>query len=147
MKFYFALVLAVFFSAGNIHSQKTVKKNKANVEIVKSTKPGFHLTFDKEQIDLGKVKRGEIKKFDFVFTNTGTEVLEIDIASGCDCTTLDWPRNKILPGKKGVINVSFDSGKKEESEVIDVDIFFKNVNPKTGSRFLKIVNYKYELIK
>ncbi|MBK8669758.1 MAG: hypothetical protein IPN89_09960 [Saprospiraceae bacterium] len=26
--------------------------------------------------------------------------MEIDIASGCDCTTLDYPKNKIKPGKK-----------------------------------------------
>lgn len=110
-------------------------------------KQGVHMTFENEHLDIGKVKRGEIKKFDFVFTNTGTEIIEIDIASGCDCTTLDYPKHKILPGKKGTIHVTFDSAKKEASETVDVDLYLKNLNPKTGQRILKIIDYKYELIK
>jgi hypothetical protein len=105
------------------------------------------MTFDSEHLNIGTVKKGEIKKFDFVFTNTGSDIIEIDIASGCDCTTLDYPKNKILPGTKGIIHVTFDSGKKEESETVDVDIYLKNINPKTGQRILKIVDYKYELTK
>lgn len=105
------------------------------------------MTFEKEHIKLGKIKKGDKRKFDFVFTNTGTETINIDIASGCDCTTLDWPRKPIKPGQKGVINVIFDSTEKEISETIDVDIYLKNINPKTGQRILKIVTYDYELTK
>ncbi|MBK8887254.1 MAG: DUF1573 domain-containing protein [Saprospiraceae bacterium] len=72
-------------------------------------------------------------------------MIEIDIASGCDCTTLDYPKSKILPGKKAIIHVTFDSGKKEVSETVDVDLYLKNLNPKTGQRILKIIDYKYEL--
>ncbi len=141
-------------------STKTTPKPKSNttkaVATPKKTEPvanvveqkqGVHMTFDKEHLDIGKVKRGEIKKFDFVFTNTGSEIIEIDIASGCDCTTLDYPKHKILPGKKGTIHVTFDSAKKEESETVDVDLYLKNLNPKTGQRILKIIDYKYELTK
>ncbi len=125
-----------------------IAQTKPAVKMIGATpKSGVHMTFENEHIDIGKVKRGEIKKFDFVFTNTGTEIIEIDIASGCDCTTLDYPKNKILPGKKGTIHVIFDSAKKEESETIDVDIYLKNLNPKTGQRILKIIDYKYELTK
>lgn len=110
-------------------------------------KPGVHMTFVDEHIDLGKVRKGEIKKFDYVFTNTGTETIQIDIASGCDCTTIDYPKNKIAPGQKAVLHITFDSGKKEESETVDVDLYLKNKDPKTGHRMLKILDYKYELIK
>jgi len=109
--------------------------------------PKVKMTFENEHISLGKVKRGEKRKFDFVFTNTGSEDIEIDIVSGCDCTTLDWPRKPIKVGQKGVINVIFDSTKKEESETVDIDIYLKNINPKTGQRILKIVDYNFELIK
>jgi len=121
--------------------------NELSNAFINEQKQGVHMTFENEHLNIGKVKKGEIKKFDFVFTNTGTEVIEIDIASGCDCTTLDYPKNKIKPGQKGVIHVTFDSGKKEESETVDVDIYLKNLNPKTGQRILKIVDYKYELTK
>jgi hypothetical protein len=109
--------------------------------------PKVKMTFENEHISIGKVKRGEKKKFDFVFTNTGSEDIEIDIVSGCDCTTLDWPRKLIKVGQKGTINVIFDSTKKEDSETVDIDIYLKNINPKTGQRILKIVDYNYELIK
>lgn len=123
------------------------KSTTTKTSVVGEQKKGVHMTFENEHLDIGKVKKGDIKKFDFVFTNTGTEIIEIDIASGCDCTTLDYPKNKILPGKKGVIHVTFDSGKKEVSETVDVDLYLKNLNPKTGQRILKIIDYKYELIK
>ena len=111
------------------------------------SKDGVHLTFGSENINIGKVKKGLIKKFDFEFTNTGAETIQIDIATGCDCTTLDYPKKPIKVGEKGVIHVTFDSSKKDESETIDIDIYLKNLNPKTGQRILKIVNYNYELTK
>lgn len=126
---------------------KQAKAVNANNQIVAEKKPGVHMTFENEHIDIGNVKKGEIKKFDFVFTNTGTDIIEIDIVSGCDCTTLDYPKNKIFPGKRGIIHVTFDSGKKEESETVDVDMYLKNLNPKTGQRILKVLDYKYVLHK
>jgi len=144
MKFRHFMALLMFLSL----TTGAIAQTKPAVKMIGATpKSGVHMTFENEHIDIGKVKRGEIKKFDFVFTNTGTEIIEIDIASGCDCTTLDYPKNKILPGKKGTIHVIFDSAKKEESETIDVDIYLKNLNPKTGQRILKIIDYKYELTK
>lgn len=144
MKFRHVMILLLIFSFGTGTYAQTKSMSKSTTP---APKPGVHMTFENEHLDIGKVKRGEIKKFDFVFTNTGTDVIEIDIASGCDCTTLDYPKNKILPGKKGTIHVTFDSAKKEASETIDVDIYLKNINPKTGQRILKIIDYKYELTK
>lgn len=108
---------------------------------------GPHMTFTKELIDIGKVKRGEKKTFKFEFVNTGTEPLDFEIVSGCDCTTLDWPRKKVKVGEKAYLDVIFDSTEKEESETVDVDIYLKNINPKTKKPFFKIVKYKFELIE
>jgi len=144
---YLFLIFVIALSAGSVYAQTKSTPKKAVNKDLPAPKQGVHMTFENEHLDIGKVKRGEIKKFDFVFTNTGTEVIEIDIASGCDCTTLDYPKNKIFPGKKGTIHVTFDSGKKEESETVDVDLYLKNLNPKTGQRILKIIDYKFELTK
>lgn len=150
---FFLFSTILFLTMNVVVAQNTTKKpasSKAKATAVQSrpvqAQRGVHMTFVSEHLNIGKVKKGEIKKFDFVFTNTGTEIIEIDIASGCDCTTLDYPRNKILPGKKGVIHVTFDSGKKDASETVDVDIYLKNLDPKTGHRILKIVDYTYELL-
>ena len=149
IKYLFAIIALLSVGIANSQSNSPAKKKSpkqtSTVTVPKPTK-GVHMTFDKENINLGKIKKGDIKKFDYVFTNSGTDILEIDIASGCDCTTLDYPTHKILPGKKAIINVSFDSGKKEGNEKsTDVDIYLKNLNPKTGQRILKILTFTYDM--
>ncbi|MBP6398159.1 MAG: DUF1573 domain-containing protein [Saprospiraceae bacterium] len=134
------LFFALFLVSGiQLNAQKPAAQPK---------KQGVHMTFDQESIPLGKMKKGDKKTFDYVFTNTGTEVIEIEIVSGCDCTTLDWTRKPIKPGEKGKVNVIFDSKEKEITEtMVDVDIYLKNRDPKTNSQILKILNYTFELHK
>jgi len=104
------------------------------------------LTFEKENIELGKVTKGEKKTFEYTFKNTGTDIIEIEIVSGCDCTTLDWTRGEIKPGESGVIDVIFDSTEKEASETVDVDIYLKNINPVSDSQYLIVLDYTFELV-
>ena len=104
-----------------------------------------NMHFDEVHQDFGVVKKGEKRKTQFEFTNKGNEALEIEIVSGCECTTLDWPRKPIQPGEKGTIDVIFDSSKKEESETVEIDINLKNKDPKTGYGMLKIISYSYIL--
>lgn len=108
--------------------------------------PGVHFKFDTELIDLGKVKKGEKRSFKYNFVNAGSETMEFDIVSGCDCTKTDWPRNPVKPGQKGVIDVTFDSTEKEKSETVDVDIYLDNKDPKTGRSVFKRIKYKFELV-
>jgi len=108
---------------------------------------GLNLTFEKEHIPLGEVKKGEKRTFKYTFTNTGSETVEIAIVSGCDCTTLDWTRGEIKPGEKGIIDVIFDSTEKEASETVDVDMYLKNINPKSNSQYLFVLDYTFELIE
>lgn len=103
------------------------------------------MKFDIETYDLGPIKRGEKRTFKYTFENTGKEDIIIDLVSGCDCTTLEWPRLPINPGDKGSIDVIFDSTEKEDSEPVDIDIYLKNINPETGHPYLKILNYTFTL--
>ena len=112
---------------------------------VSAQKVGLDLTFEKEHIELGEVKKGEKRTFQYTFTNTGSETVEISIVSGCDCTTLDWTRGEIKPGGKGIIDVIFDSTEKEKSETVDVDMYLKNINPKSDSQYLFVLDYTFEL--
>ncbi|MBK8699734.1 MAG: DUF1573 domain-containing protein [Saprospiraceae bacterium] len=137
-KITFSILMLFTFTA--VFAQKATTPAKA--------KPAVQMTFDKETIALGKMKKGDKKTFDYVFTNTGTETIEIEIVSGCDCTTLDWTRKPIKVGEKGVVNVIFDSKEKDMHETsVDVDIYLKNKDKKTNSQILKIVNYTFELTK
>lgn len=105
------------------------------------------MTFENRVLDLGKVKRGEKRHFSYTFVNKGDTALKISLISACDCTTTDYPVRTIKPGESGEIKVTFDSTEKEESEVIDVDIYLENTLPGTEEPIVEMLQYKYELIK
>ena len=108
---------------------------------------GAAMTFDAPHVHIGKVQRGTKREMEFHFTNTGTEDLKIEIVSGCECTTLDWPRSAIKPGERGFISALFDSTEKEKSETVEIDINLENNDPNSGYPMFKIVSYSFDLIQ
>lgn len=105
------------------------------------------LQFEDRAIDLGEVMHGDVIKSSFHFTNISQDTVFIDLVSSCECTDTDWPRKPILPGEKGEIKITFNSEMKEESEVVDVDIYLLNEDPSTGNGIAEYLTYKYTLIK
>jgi peptidoglycan-associated lipoprotein len=105
------------------------------------------MQFNRRELDLGKVKKGEKLEFTFEFTNKGDADLKIAIISACDCTTTDYSTDPVKPGESGKIKVTFDSTDKTESETIDVDIILENTMPGKESPIIERLQYKFELIK
>lgn len=145
MKFV-SIILSLFFCIQlqlNAQVNITYKSpTTARVEIIEQ-----QATFDTTSIDFGKVKKGDKRNTQFVFTNTGARNLEIELVSACECTTLDWTRGPIPPRETGVIEVIFDSTEKEESETIDIDIYFKELEGSKKDPLFEIVNFSFELEK
>jgi len=78
------------------------------------------ITFTEELHNFGTVNDGEKKVFSFTFQNTGQADLIISgVETSCGCTVSDFPKDPILPGAKGQINILFDSkdevGEKDET--------------------------------
>lgn len=68
------------------------------------------LTLDEEAQEFGVVKEGEVVTRTYSFTNTGKTPLIIQsVQASCGCTTPEYSKNPIAPGKKGTVKVSFDS--------------------------------------
>jgi hypothetical protein len=68
------------------------------------------ITFAEEVFDFGKITQGEKVSHSFGFKNTGKKNLIISGASGsCGCTVPEWPKEPILPGAEGTIDVVFNS--------------------------------------
>lgn len=66
--------------------------------------------FEEETHDFGEVPEGPLAEYDFEFKNVGKEPIVIQEAHGsCGCTVPKWPTEPILPGKKGVIHVAYNS--------------------------------------
>jgi peptidoglycan-associated lipoprotein len=109
---------------------------------------GPKMEFTERYVHLGKVKRGEKRTYTFEFVNAGDAELTIDLISACECTTItnDPTGNSFKPGEKGTIEFVFDSTEKEESEVIDIDIFLLQED-KNGMQLRETVQYEYELIR
>jgi hypothetical protein len=75
-----------------------------------TTSKGPWIQFAAPSHDFGRVRGGEIRKHEFVFTNTGTAVLEItEVRRTCGCTaTGEWTR-RVAPGETGLIPIEFHS--------------------------------------
>lgn len=66
-------------------------------------------TFKIASHDFGKINPGkDTLWYNFSFTNTGNEALQIqDVKTSCDCTLAEWPKTTIQPGKTGIIRGGF----------------------------------------
>jgi len=71
---------------------------------------GPQIEFKSETIDYGKVKKSEDNGIRiFEFTNIGDEPLIInDVKSSCGCTVPEKPKEPIMPGKTGEIQVKYN---------------------------------------
>lgn len=66
--------------------------------------------FTTEIIDYGKVKQGSDGVRVFEFTNVGKSPLIITrVIASCGCTVPKKPKDPIMPGEKGKIEVSYDT--------------------------------------
>lgn len=61
-------------------------------------------------IDYGTVENGADGQRTFIFTNTGDKPLTISkIDASCGCTTPEYSKEPVLPGKEGKIVVKYDT--------------------------------------
>ena len=77
----------------------------------------------------GEVKQDTKNTYVFKFTNTGSEPLIIENATGsCGCTVPTFPKEPIAPGKTGNIEVVYSPGKQQGDQAKTVSIT-ANTNP------------------
>lgn len=63
---------------------------------------------DGETYDFGDVPMGPDVTHNFEFTNVGNQPLIVQQATpSCSCTTPEWPKAPVMPGKSDVIKVGF----------------------------------------
>ncbi len=87
------------------------------------TGPTTSIRFNEEIHNFGNVDVETDNPYSFVFTNSGKEPLLITNAKGsCGCTVPSWPKDPIMPGATGKIDVVFkpskgQAGKPQEKTV------------------------------
>lgn len=112
---------------------------KVNQEVLQEGPPVPVITFEKQTIDLGKIKRGEKRDMVFYFSNTGNANLLIELVTACKCTALDWTRGVIAPGQKGQISVTYDSTDQALGDIKKTIDIIANTDPIVVEAFFNVV--------
>lgn len=87
------------------------------------TAAASQLAFGPRDINLGKIKKGEIVERTVKIYNTSSEKADIlRIYSDCDCTDVRIDKKNIAPSGLGEFKLKFDSGK-QDAGVFDKTIF------------------------
>ena len=108
------------------------------------------IKFEQTTHDFGGIPEGPVATYEFDFTNTGKEPISIQTAqASCGCTTPEWPKTPIAPGKTGKIKVGYNSEGRPGAFTKDVTVtIVSGANQdKTGTTKLTIkgnVNGKAE---
>ncbi len=119
------LFIALFVLAIGVNSVYAQNKNAPAFKFEKGT---LH--------DFGTIPEGPEVTHYFDFTNTGKEPLIIqNVSASCGCTTPDWPKQPILPGKKGQIKVVYSTERRVGPFTKDIYIQSNAVNPDGKERF------------
>lgn len=67
--------------------------------------------WDSQVFDFGKIKQGVPVTHEFKFSNAGKVTLLITNAqASCGCTTPDWTKDPVPPGKNGFIKATYSAG-------------------------------------
>ena len=81
---------------------------KANTETPLEEVSNVTIDFESKVVDYGTIEHNSDGARKFVFTNNGTEPLQIKSAKGsCGCTVPTWPREPIAPGETAEIGVKY----------------------------------------
>ena len=118
MKKLFILAVAMSLSFGVATAQTT-----PDAKAAKTATAGPVITFTEKTHDFGNIYQGDVVEHVFKFKNTGTAPLVISrVDVTCGCTTPEWPKEPIAPGKTGQVKAVFNSAGKmgQQNKVITV---------------------------
>ncbi len=123
MKKVFALAFSLMLAAPALTmAQATMTPATAAPAMEK--KSGAMMTPDEMKYEFGSVKQGDIVEHVFTFRNTGTEPLVIsNVGVSCGCTTPEYTKDPVMPGKAGKITARFNTAGKmgQQNKVLTVN--------------------------
>lgn len=86
------------------------------------------IEFDSPNANFGRLTKGNKKAHVFTFKNAGDADLIIEMVSGCECTTIEWPNKPVKPGQKSEIKILYDSKDDSGPQDKTLDVIY-NGNP------------------
>jgi len=105
---------------------------------LKNAKKYPQINFTEEMHNFGKVIEGDKKVYSFTFQNTGdADLIIAGVETSCGCMVSDFPKDPILPGARGQINILFDSKDELGQKVETITVY---TNTKTPKKELTIIS-------
>lgn len=102
-----AMLVAVLALGANAQDKSAVKPTPAP-----AAQPGNMAAFKWSETthDFGQIVQGKPVTAEFKFTNTGKVPLVLSsVQASCGCTTPDWTKDPIAPGKTGYIKATYNA--------------------------------------
>jgi hypothetical protein len=97
MKKILMILLSVGFSVAAAAQQNTT----ATPETIQLSETSYNF---------GKIAQGKPVTHNFIITNTGKDSLKLDnVQASCGCTTPEWSREAIAPGKSTTVKVGYNA--------------------------------------
>ncbi len=108
MRWPVAIVVALFFaSCGG--GQPTVSAGGAVFEISEGILAARTAAID-TLVDLGRIRSGEIVRYDARLRNAGAEPMVVKrISTSCGCTSVEYEKQPIAPAAEGAFSFRFDT--------------------------------------
>lgn len=111
---FFTVLVALMASCNNSTTKQSSTSEDPSVvpttEVAADTANKGKLEFSEKAFDFGTVKEGDVVEHTFKFTNTGkAPIILSQVSASCGCTTPNYTKDPVLPGKEGEIKVSFNS--------------------------------------
>ena len=101
LRFVSVILLMITISAKAQPGRKTITLEADGQAFIK---------FEEVLHDFGNIVEGTQATYEFTYINTGKAPLILtDVKPPCSCTTPEWPKDPLLPGKSAKIKVTFDS--------------------------------------
>ncbi len=130
----FCLSIASF--ATHAQEKKAPEVKAAQTEEVDPKAAKFQFKDQDNTHNFGEVPEGPSAEYDFEFKNVGKKPIVITEAHGsCGCTVPTWPKEPILPKKKGTIHVTYNTNGRVGPITKDVTITYND--GKTAKLFIR----------
>ena len=88
------------------------------------------IVFEETLHNFGDIHQGDVVTYIFKFKNKGKAPLILsNVLTTCGCTASEWPKEPIMPGKKGEIKATFNSSGKSGTQNKVITVQSNAVNP------------------
>lgn len=86
------------------------KKEAKEVPVPTPVQHPEYMKFKEEVHDFGTIPQGKPVTTEFTFKNTGKEPIVLqNVHASCGCTTPEWTKEPVLPGKTGVVKATYNA--------------------------------------